>query len=122
MVASDALAVSAQLAQPTDIRAQVYRAHLLDFSADGKINGVSTLPRSAMRSARFARDRRITSEAELQPTKQIKVAHLMDLLRKVKLYIDDSSRLANPDDPAFLRRSVQLTAGFAAESWSETAE
>ncbi|MEP6992509.1 MAG: hypothetical protein ABJA80_16365, partial [bacterium] len=95
---------------------------------------LAALPGSAMRFAQFARDRSIASEEYLQLTKQLKLAQLTDLLRKDKVHVVDSPRVANPDDPAFPRRGVQLTlgailalvlalaAGLAVELWSETAE
>lgn len=91
------------------------------------------LPATAMHYSRLLRDREIVNEEYLQLTKQVKLAEIQDLLRKEKVKVVDPPRVANPDDPSFPNRGVQLVlgailaivlamaVGLAAELWTEEA-
>ena len=60
-----------------------------------------------------------------------RIRQLQELLRKEKVRVVDAPRVANPDDPSFPKRSVQLVlgailaimlalaAGLVAELWSD---
>lgn len=70
------------------------------------------LPATAMQYTRLVRDRTILNEEYLALYKQLKIAELQDVLRKEKVKIVDLPRVANPDDPAFPKRGVQLALGL----------
>lgn len=92
------------------------------------------LPATALQYARLERDRAIVTEEYLALVKQLKISELQELLRKEKVRVVDVPRVANPDDPAFPKRDVQLAlgailaivfafaAGLVAELWSEDEE
>jgi uncharacterized protein involved in exopolysaccharide biosynthesis len=94
---------------------------------------LEALPGTALQYARLERERAIITEEYLALMKQLKIAELQELLRKEKVRVVDAPRVANPDDPSFPRRNVQLVlgailaimlalaAGLVAELWSEPA-
>jgi uncharacterized protein involved in exopolysaccharide biosynthesis len=90
------------------------------------------LPATAMQYTRLARERTILDSEYVALYKQLKVSELQDVLRREKVKIVDPPRVANPDDPAFPKRAVQLvlglvlglvlafTVGLGVELWSES--
>lgn len=70
------------------------------------------LPAAAMQYGRLARDRTILDSEYVALYKQLKITELQEVLRREKVKIVDPARVANPDDPAFPKRGVQLVLGL----------
>jgi uncharacterized protein involved in exopolysaccharide biosynthesis len=101
--------------------------------AVGTLNDTLTLlPATALQYARLTRDRTILDSEYVALYKQLKITELQEVLRKEKVKVVDPPRVANPDDPAFPRRTVQLVlgvvlalvlafaVGLGVELWSES--
>ncbi len=138
--------VQSLTARINDLDQQLYRLggqylESLDQQLSSTTRAVTSLtdtlvqvPGTAMQYARLVRDKTIQNEYYLQLTKQLKMAEIQDLLRKDKVKVVDVPRVANPDDPAFPKRGVQLVlglvlavtlafaVGLGAELWSESDE
>ena len=102
-------------------------------STIGNLNDtLVVLPATAMEYGRLARYRTILDSEYVAIYKQLKVTELQDVLRREKVKIVDPPRVANPDDPAFPRKGVQLVlglilglvlafaAGLGVELWTES--
>lgn len=70
------------------------------------------LPATAMLYGRLARDRTILDSEYVAIYKQLKLAEMQDVLRREKVKVVDPPRVANPDDPAFPKKGVQLALGL----------
>ena len=79
----------------------------------GTLNDTLTaLPSTAMQYTRFARERTILDSEYVAIYKQLRLAELQDMLRREKVRVVDPPRVANSDDPAFPKRTVQLVLGL----------
>jgi uncharacterized protein involved in exopolysaccharide biosynthesis len=70
------------------------------------------LPVTTMLYGRLARDRTILDSEYVAIYKQLKLAEMQDVLRREKVKVVVPPRVANPDDPAFPKKGVQLSLGL----------